>query len=162
MNKFAIAILLSAGTFVSIEAHAADHAVIGAVEGAVVGSHFGGAHGAVAGAILGAVIGNSTEYAYDRRVGVRQGREYVRYEPEPAYYAPPVAYQSYYEPQYEARYEPRYEPRRVVYYVQPPVYESYPVIYAGYRAPAYYGRYASPRHAHYAPRYERDDHRRRY
>ena len=160
MNKFAIAILLSAGTLISVEANAADHAVIGAVEGAVVGSHFGGAHGAVAGAILGAVIGSSAEDAYDRRGGVRYGRDYAQYEPAPAYYAPPVSYQPYCEPQYE--------PRRVVY-VQPPVYESYPVIYAGYRGPVYVGRYASPHHTHYATRYDRnnyrrdrDDHRRRY
>ncbi|MEO8101125.1 MAG: glycine zipper 2TM domain-containing protein [Betaproteobacteria bacterium] len=154
MNKIAIALLLAAGSLVSVQAHAADHAVIGAVEGAVVGSHFGGAHGAVAGAILGAVIGSSAEDNYYRR----DRRDYGRYAPEPTYYAPPVAYEPYYE---EPRYEARYEPRRVVY-VQPPVYDSYPVIYAGYRAPVYVGRYASPRRGHYGSRHESYDHRRRY
>ena len=157
MKKFAIAILLSAGALISIEAQAADRAVIGAVDGALVGSYFGGAHGAVAGAILGAVVGSSSENYYDRRGQVRYERDYGRYEPAPVYYAPQASYQPYYEPRYET-----YAPQRVVY-VDAPVYPSYPVIYAGYRAPVYVGRYASPRHSYYAPpRHDHYDRRGRY
>lgn len=169
MNKFAIALLLAGATFASTQARASDAAVVGAVEGAIVGSHFGGAHGAVAGAILGTIIGNSAERNYDQRVRVRADREVVRYEsayppvyqepvyqPAPAYYAPPVAYQTYYEPQYV--------PQRVVY-VEPPVYASYPLVYASYRGPAYVERYAAPHHVHYSqhsPRRGYNDHRYRY
>lgn len=161
MNKFAIAILLSAGTLISVEAHAGDRAVVGAVDGALVGSYFGGAHGAVAGAIIGAVVGSSSENYYDRRGQVRYERGYGRYEPAPVYYAPQASYQPYYDPYYEPYYEPQYEPRRVVY-VQPSVYESYPLVYASYRAPIYVGRYASPRHVQYAPRHGHYDYRGRY
>jgi hypothetical protein len=153
MNKFAIAILLSAGTLISVHAHASPAPVIGAVEGALVGSYFGGAHGAVAGAIVGAVIGTAVEDNYYRGGPPIQGRAYA----PRAYYAPPVAYQPYYEP----RYEVQYAPSRIVY-VQPPVYERYPVVYAGYRAPVYVERYASPRRIHHAPRHEYYDQRHRY
>lgn len=157
MNKFAIAILLSAGTLISVQAHAGDRAVIGAVDGALVGSYFGGAHGAVAGAIFGAVVGSSSENYYDHRDQVRYERGYRRYESAPVYYAP----EPYYRPYYEPRYEVQYRPRRVVY-VRAPVYERYPLVYASYRAPAYAGRYASPRHGHDAPQRHHYDHRGRY
>jgi hypothetical protein len=156
MNKFAIAMLLSAGTLISVQAHASDRAVVGAVDGALVGSYFGGAHGAVAGAIIGAAIGSTSDERYDRRATVRPDYGYVRYAPAPTYYAAPVAYQPYYEP----RYEPAYEPQRVVY-VQSPVYESYPV-YQTYRQPVYINGYASPRRAHYAPQHRYYDYRGRY
>ena len=157
MNKFAIAILVSAGTLISFHAHASPAPIIGAVEGALVGSYFGGAHGAVAGAIVGAVIGTAVEDNYYRGGPVPQERGYVRYPPAPAYYAPPVAYQPYYEPQYEVQYAPS----RIVY-AQPSVYERYPVVYAGYRAPVYVERYASPRRVHHAPRHGYYDQRHRY
>jgi uncharacterized protein YcfJ len=157
MKKFAIAILLSAGALINIEAQAADRAVIGAVDGALVGSYFGGAHGAVAGAILGAVVGSSSENYNDRRGQVRYESDYGRYEPAAVYYAPQASYQPYYEP----RYEPTYAPQRVVY-VDAPVYESYPLVYARYRAPVYSGRYASPRYVSYGTRHHYNDHRGRY
>src|SRR5512140_1609615 len=91
MNKFAIAILLSAGTLISVEAQASPGPIIGAVDGALVGSYFGGAHGAVAGAIIGTIIGTSADDPYyDRRVRVRQEPGYGRYEAAPEYYAPQV------------------------------------------------------------------------
>ena len=161
MKKFAIAILLSAGAFISVEAQAADRAIIGAVDGALIGGYFGGSNGAVAGAILGAVVGSSSDDYYDRRGQVRYERGYRRYEPAPVYYAPQLSHQPYYEPYCEPRYEAQYEPRRIVY-VDSPVYERYPVVYTGYRAPVYVGRYASPRHGYYAPRHEHYDHRGRY
>ena len=163
MNKFAIALLVSAGTLISVQAHASDRAVIGAVDGALVGSYFGGAHGAVAGAIIGAAVGSSSDGYYDRRGWVRGDREYVRYEPSPIYYAS----QSSYEPYYESSYDVRYEPRRVVY-VQSPVYDSYPLAYASYRGPAYgygygySGRYAPSHRSYYAPTRNYPDHHRRY
>jgi hypothetical protein len=159
MNKIAIAILVSAGTLIGVEAHASAGPIIGAMDGALVGSYFGGAHGAVAGAIIGTIIGTSADdNYYDRRGQVRQGREYARYEPAPAGYAPQAAYQPYYEPRYEAQYPPRQ-----VVYVQSPVYESYPLpYYSGYRAPVYAERYAPARRGHYASRHEYYDQRRRY
>lgn len=159
MKKFAIALLVSAGALISVQAHASDRAVIGAVDGALVGSYFGGAHGAVAGAIIGAAVGSSSDgYYYDDRRGrVRGERGYVRYEPAPVYCAPQASYEPYYEP----RYEVQYEPRRVVY-VQP----SYPLVYASYRGPGYgyghEGRYASSSRGQYAPTYNYRDHHRRY
>ena len=165
MKKFAIAVLLTVGAFISVGAQASDRAIIGAVDGALVGGYFGGSHGAVAGAILGAVVGSSSDNYYDPRGQVRYERGYGRYEPAPVYYAPQASYQPYYEPRYqpycEPRYEAQYEPRRVVY-VDSPDYERYPVDYAGYRVPVHVGGYASPRHDYYAPRYEHDDHRGRY
>ncbi|MEO8386065.1 MAG: glycine zipper 2TM domain-containing protein [Betaproteobacteria bacterium] len=161
MNKFAIAILLSAGVFVSVQAQAADRAIIGAVDGALVGSYYGGAHGAVAGAIIGAAIGSSTERYDDRRVVTYSGRNYGYASYAPDYYA---------QPSYDNYYEPRYEPQQVVY-VQSPVYERYPVIYSGYRAPVYGGyyggQYSSPYRSQYVSHQgHRDrrsyDHRGRY
>ena len=142
MKKFAIAILLSAGTFMSVPAHATDGAFIGAVDGALAGSYIGGAHGAVAGAIIGAAIGSSVDDGYyDRRGGWVRYERQARYQPAPVYYSTPS-------------YRPYYESEQVVY-VQPPVYESYSDIYAGYPygAPYYSVRYASPRYGHYAPRH---------
>ena len=149
MKKFAIAILLSAGAFVSIQAQAADRALIGAVDGALVGSYYGGAHGAVAGAIIGAAIGSSTERNYDRRVVTYPDRGYAYASPAPVYYP---------QPAYETYYEPRYEPQRVAY-VQSPVYESYPVVYSGYRAPAYASYYRAPYRSHYVSHHGYDDRR---
>lgn len=145
MNKFAIAILLSAGTFVSVQAQAADRGLIGALDGALIGGYYGGAHGAAAGAIIGAAIGSSSEGYYDRRVVNYPERSYGYSRHASGYYAEP-AYESYYD-------EPRYEPQRVVY-VQSPVYESYPLVYSAYRAPVYggyYGGYYGASHrSHYA------------
>ena len=150
MKKFAIAILLSAGTLISVNTYASDRAAIGAVDSALVGSYFGGAHGAVADAIIGAAIGSSSKGYYGHRGNIRYERDYGRYERAPVYYAPPA---------YETYYEPRYEPRRVVY-VQP--CDSYPVYYSGYRAPVYIDRYASPRRVHHISRNGYYDHHRRY
>ena len=135
MKKFAIALLLSVGTFVSVQAQAADRAVIGALDGALVGSYYGGANGAVAGAIIGAAIGSSSERYYDRRVVNYPERGYAYTRHAPGYYAQP-AYGTYYD-------EPRYEQQRVVY-VQSPVYDCYPDVYSGNRAPVYSGYYGSP------------------
>ena len=157
MKKFAIAILLSAGTLVSIQAHARDRAFIGAVDGAFVGSYVGGAHGAVTGAIIGAVVGSSSENYYDHRGQVRYEREYRHYQPEPVYYVPQAFYQPYYEP----RYEVRYPPRRVVY-AESPVYESYSLPYVSYRTRGHIGHHASHHRGHHAPQRGHRDHRGRY
>ena len=149
MNKFAISILLSAGTFVSVQVHASDRAVIGAVDGALIGSYYGGSHGAVAGAIIGAAIGSSSERYDDRRFVTYPERGYVYGNSAPVYYA---------QPAYETYYEPRYEPQRVVY-VQQPVYESYPVAYPSYRAPAYASYYSAPYRSHYVSHHGYNDHR---
>ncbi len=149
MNKLAIAILLSAGTFLSVQAQAADRAVIGAVDGALVGSYYGGAHGAVAGAIIGAAIGSSSDRYYDQRVVTYPERDYVYGNSPPVYYA---------QPAYEGYCEPRYEPQRVVY-AQQPVYESYPVVYSSYRAPVYAGYYSAPYRSHYVSHHGYNDRR---
>ncbi len=143
MNKVMIAILLSAATLVSFQAHAGGPAIVGAVEGAVVGAHFGGAHGAVAGAIVGAAIGSAAEPQYERgyREPVYYERESVRRAPANVYYAPQPSYQPY--------YEPYYEPQRVVY-VQPRVYDPYPVYYP---APVYVTRYSAPSRGYYNHRH---------
>lgn len=149
MKKFAIALLLSAGTFVSVQSQAADRTVIGALDGALVGSYYGGAHGAVAGAIIGAAIGSSSERYDDRRVVTYSDRRYAGGYSAPAYGDQPV---------YESYYEPRYQPQRVVY-VQAPIYESYPVVYSGYRAPVYSGHYSAPYRSHHVSHHGYNNHR---
>jgi len=150
MKKFAIALLMSVGTFVSVQAQAADRAVIGALDGALVGSYYGGANGAVAGAIIGAAIGSSSARHYDRRVVNYHERSYSYARHAPVYYAQP-AYETYYD-------EPRYEQQRFIY-VQSPAYERYPVVYSGYRAPVYAGYYDAPHRSHHASRHGYNDRR---